>query len=318
MRALAFLSVLLVVEGATAGTTVPVEPQLVAPAEVVVATVHEGVVLDVQTTPGLVANWTAPASLGSGSATFAFDVSSGRLTVASAGSFVVSGAVPLEDYSVGASLGPNGPEFQIAVPDFGESMTSIAFVGRQTGEVSRSGRQGWVDASVGLRTFASTLLAGDFNLVPPLSLPPDFSLGLRILKDDPNTLADSADLIGAYFPFPAGDTITLTVPMEVGSGCNALVGTSTCSVTWDVDLELDVLAIAPEAQNRPQTQCFDAVDNDLDGLIDLEDPNCSDPYDTTEGPPPPLTGGCGLGLELVLLLPAIGWLRRRRRGRSGG
>jgi hypothetical protein len=94
MRALAFLSVLLVVEGATAGTTVPVEPQLVAPAEVEVATAHEGVVLDVQTTPGLVANWTAPASLGSGSATFAFDVSSGRLTVASAGSFVVSGAVP--------------------------------------------------------------------------------------------------------------------------------------------------------------------------------------------------------------------------------
>jgi hypothetical protein len=106
--------------------------------------------------------------------------------------------------------------------------------------------------------------------------------------------------------------------MEVDSGCQALISTCTCSVTWDVNLELDVLAIAPAAQNRPQTQCFDAVDNDLDGLIDLEDPNCSDPYDTTEAPPPPLTGGCGLGVELLLLLPALGWLRRRGKGRSGG
>ena len=69
-------------------------------------------------------------------------------------------------------------------------------------------------------------------------------------------------------------------------------------------------AIAPEPQNRPQTQCFDQEDNDLDGLIDLADPNCSDPDDTTEAPPP--MAGCGFGPELALLLPGLWWLRRRR------
>jgi murein DD-endopeptidase MepM/ murein hydrolase activator NlpD len=38
--------------------------------------------------------------------------------------------------------------------------------------------------------------------------------------------------------------------------------------------------------NSTVPQCADGIDNDGDGLIDLEDPDCSSPNDTTEGPEP--------------------------------
>ncbi len=73
---------------------------------------------------------------------------------------------------------------------------------------------------------------------------------------------------------------------------------------------------------RPQ--CQDAIDNDGDGKLDFDggasanhgvalgppDPQCTQPWRNTETP------SCGLGVELAALLPAIGFLRRRRRARS--
>ena len=53
------------------------------------------------------------------------------------------------------------------------------------------------------------------------------------------------------------------------------------------------------------------MDNDHDGRIDLADPDCEGPYDTTEAPPPPVVG-CGFGPELMGVLPSLWWLRRRR------
>ena len=57
--------------------------------------------------------------------------------------------------------------------------------------------------------------------------------------------------------------------------------------------------------------CQDEHDNDGDGLVDLDDPQCSGPTDATEQP---LGGGfpCGLGPELAVLLPALWRLRRLR------
>jgi hypothetical protein len=58
--------------------------------------------------------------------------------------------------------------------------------------------------------------------------------------------------------------------------------------------------------------CDDRMDNDHDGRIDLADPDCEGPYDTTEAPPPPPVAGCGFGPELMGVLPSLWWLRRRR------
>ena len=91
------------------------------------------------------------------------------------------------------------------------------------------------------------------------------------------------------------------------------------------------------------TACANGVDDDGDGAIDLADPGCRDPGWPTESPacangvdddgdggidwdgsgagaPDPecldrpwrrTERACGLGAELVLLLPLFGWLRRR-------
>ncbi|HVX32214.1 MAG TPA: lytic transglycosylase domain-containing protein, partial [Solirubrobacterales bacterium] len=57
----------------------------------------------------------------------------------------------------------------------------------------------------------------------------------------------------------------------------------------------------PPATTTPSgaTQCSDGVDNDGDGLVDMEDPDCSSPGDTNEAPEgsssSPSTGGDGQG-----------------------
>jgi hypothetical protein len=66
--------------------------------------------------------------------------------------------------------------------------------------------------------------------------------------------------------------------------------------------------------------CEDGVDNDGDGLIDFAggDPGCSDAGDTSEQDTPRSgSPSCGIGIELVLALPMLGAIRRRRVARSG-
>ena len=73
-------------------------------------------------------------------------------------------------------------------------------------------------------------------------------------------------------------------------------------------------------RSRAPAACFDGLDNDLDGQVDVDgdggtpDPDCTDGFDTTENPPPP-PPSCGIGSELALLLPLLAALRRRRAGR---
>ena len=54
--------------------------------------------------------------------------------------------------------------------------------------------------------------------------------------------------------------------------------------------------------------CDDGDDNDEDGWIDLADPDCTYGWQIRETPPP----SCGLGAELLVVLGAVGALRRRR------
>jgi formylglycine-generating enzyme required for sulfatase activity len=59
-------------------------------------------------------------------------------------------------------------------------------------------------------------------------------------------------------------------------------------------------------------QCADGIDNDGDGRIDGLDPHCTSPGRDSEAPP----RGCGLGVELSLVLPPLLWRRRRAQVRG--
>jgi subtilisin family serine protease len=71
-------------------------------------------------------------------------------------------------------------------------------------------------------------------------------------------------------------------------------------------------------RSRAPAACFDGLDNDGDGRIDVDgdggtpDPHCSDGFDPSEDQP----ASCGLGPELAFLLPLLGALGRRRSRRA--
>jgi subtilisin family serine protease len=77
------------------------------------------------------------------------------------------------------------------------------------------------------------------------------------------------------------------------------------------------LQVDDAVRSRAPAACFDGLDNDGDGRIDVDgdggtpDPNCSDGLDASEDQP----ASCGLGPELALALPLLGVLRRNRRAR---
>jgi hypothetical protein len=72
------------------------------------------------------------------------------------------------------------------------------------------------------------------------------------------------------------------------------------------------VSCASAASPSETTECSDEIDNDGDGFVDWwgEDPECFGlPHVRSESPHAP----CGLGAELALLVPALQWLRARRR-----
>jgi subtilisin len=72
-------------------------------------------------------------------------------------------------------------------------------------------------------------------------------------------------------------------------------------------------------RSRAPSACFDGLDNDGDGAVDVDgnggapDPDCANGFDTTEQTV--VSGGCGIGPELALAAPLLAALRRRRRAR---
>jgi hypothetical protein len=85
--------------------------------------------------------------------------------------------------------------------------------------------------------------------------------------------------------------------------------------TADYRLSLDSPAVgAGEAGGDlgafPMRECSNGADDDVDGLVDLDDIGCGSIDDPTEYVP--AHTGCGLGPELALLLPLLGAQRARR------
>ncbi len=77
------------------------------------------------------------------------------------------------------------------------------------------------------------------------------------------------------------------------------------------------LKVDPGCRNRREwasedPACNDGVDNDGDALIDAADPQCaaSPAWWTHEDYPIPAS--CGLGFELVLVIPPLAAIHRRR------
>jgi subtilisin family serine protease len=68
-------------------------------------------------------------------------------------------------------------------------------------------------------------------------------------------------------------------------------------------------------RSRAPAACFDGLDNDLDGAVDVDgdggtpDPHCVDGFDASEDAP----SSCGLGPELALVFGLLSALRQRSR-----
>lgn len=99
------------------------------------------------------------------------------------------------------------------------------------------------------------------------------------------------------------------------------------------DLDFDGLVDSPGdlgcssvASTKENPRCQDGIDNDAqtgtdwDGGLSagVSDPNGADPQCTTPTRDKEAPASCGFGMELALLLPALGALGRRRRVRRGG
>ena len=79
------------------------------------------------------------------------------------------------------------------------------------------------------------------------------------------------------------------------------------------------LQLDDAVRSRAPAECFDGMDNEGDGKVDVDgdggppDPDCTDGFDDLEQLL--LAGGCGIGPELALLLPLLGLVGSKRRAK---
>ncbi|MBS1884929.1 MAG: lytic murein transglycosylase, partial [Actinobacteria bacterium] len=94
-----------------------------------------------------------------------------------------------------------------------------------------------------------------------------------------------------------------------GAGSSSSSGTGTGGPTGSTTTPSTTTPSAPSTAPTTPPQCSDGIDNDGDGLVDMEDPGCTSPSDNSEGPEPaatapatgetigPSTSGSGSGKE---------------------
>lgn len=98
-----------------------------------------------------------------------------------------------------------------------------------------------------------------------------------------------AEVTVSVFPcFSPGDGAVGRGPdLEPGAGTLAVTGLSPAGIALTepatVKVQIPDNGMAPVTVDLPvPAQCGDGVDNDLDGLVDLLDPDCADTKDTDE------------------------------------
>ena len=154
------------------------------------------------------------------------------------------------------------------------------------------------------------------NSGPPLDL---FAPGTNITSSVPVTGYGVATGTSMAAPHVAGAFAVLRQADPAASVATLLAAlTSTGFPQLDSRNGLTIPRIQVDAatRSRAPSACFDGLDNDGDGRIDVDgaggtpDPDCTDAFDPTEQP---ATGsGCGIGPELALLLPLLAAARARR------
>ncbi len=159
------------------------------------------------------------------------------------------------------------------------------------------------------------------NSGPPLDL---FAPGTNIRSSVPGGFSDATGTSMAT-PHVTGAFAVLR-QADPGASVSTLLAalTSTGFPLFDSrnGLTFPRLQVDDAVRARAPGACFDGLDNDGDGRIDVDgnggtpDPECADGFDNSEAWAP--NYGCGIGPELALLLPLLTAARGRRRNRGRG
>jgi len=157
------------------------------------------------------------------------------------------------------------------------------------------------------------------NSGPPLDL---YAPGASILSSLPGGGFASRNGTSMATPHVSGAFAALR-QADSGASVATLIDalTSTGLPITRAGLVRPRLQVDDAVRTRAPAACFDGLDNDGDGLVDVDgdggapDPDCASGYDVTEqvvASP----GGCGIGPELALALPLLSALRGRNRRRA--
>jgi subtilisin family serine protease len=171
---------------------------------------------------------------------------------------------------------------------------------------------------VGATSKTSDVIASLSNVSVPLDL---LAPGLAILSALPGggygngsgTSMAAPHVSGAFAVLRAADPAA-----DVGELVDALASTGV--PLYRAGVTRPRIQVDDAVRARAPAACFDGLDNDSDGAVDVDgaggapDANCTNGLDDSEQPY--TAGGCGVGPELALLVPALAALRRRRSPRG--
>jgi subtilisin family serine protease len=171
---------------------------------------------------------------------------------------------------------------------------------------------------VGATSKFSQAIASLSNTGPPLDL---VAPGLGITSSVPGGGFANGSGTSMAAPHVAGALAALRQADAAASVSDLLAALDTTGIPLkdpDNGLYFPLIQVDDAVRARAPARCFDGLDNDSDGFVDVDgdggapDPHCVSGLDGSEATP----SSCGVGPELALVLPLLGALRLTRRGRN--